>query len=107
MMVADDLPWRAIGDGLVVRIRLTPKSAKDAIEGIEATAEGAAVKARVRAVPSEGAANAALSALFAKWLGVPKANVALVAGGKSRIKSLAVRGEPAALEREIAAKLGH
>ncbi|MCB1513510.1 MAG: DUF167 domain-containing protein [Hyphomicrobiaceae bacterium] len=106
-MQSSDLPWRTIGDGLVVRVRLTPKSAHDVIEGIEETPEGAAVKARVRAVPSEGEANAALSTLFAKWLGVPKASVALIAGGKSRIKSLAVRGEPDKLAREIAAKLGH
>lgn len=105
-MEKDDLPWRPIGDGLVVRIRLTPKSSRDTIEGIEDTAEGAAVRARVRAVPSDGAANAALSALFAKWLGIPKTDVALVAGGKSRIKSLAVRGEPVQLARDLAAKLG-
>ncbi len=106
-MNRDDLPWRSVGDGVVVRIRVTPKSSRDTIEGIESTPEGAAVKARVRAVPSEGAANTALAALFAKWLGVPKANVALVAGGKSRIKSLAIRGEPAQLARDLAAKLGH
>ncbi|MGD9668813.1 MAG: DUF167 family protein [Hyphomicrobiaceae bacterium] len=106
-MDADDVPWRQIGDGLVVRIRVTPKSSRDTIEGIEATPEGAAVKARVRAVPSEGAANTALATLFAKWLGIPKANVALVAGSRSRIKSLAVRGEPAQLARDLAAKLGH
>jgi uncharacterized protein (TIGR00251 family) len=106
-MDRDDLPWRLIGDGLIVRIRVTPKSSRDTIEGIEPTSEGAAVKARVRAVPADGAANTALAALFAKWLGVPKANVELVSGGKSRIKSLAVRGEPAQLARELAAKLGH
>lgn len=106
-MEITDLPWRTIGDGLVVRIRLTPKSARDTIEGIEATPEGAAVKARVRAIPSDGKANAALSTLVAKWLGVPKASVELVAGGKSRIKSIAVRGEPEKLARDIAAKLGH
>ncbi len=106
-MEKDDLPWRPIGDGLVVRIRLTPKSSRDIIEGIEATAEGAAVKVRVRAVPSDGAANAALSTLFAKWLGVPRADVTLIAGAKSRIKSLAVRGEATLLARNLAAKLRH
>ncbi len=106
-MDANDLPWRPIGDGLVVRIRLTPRSSRDTIEGIESTPEGAALKARVRAIPSEGEANAALATMFAKWLGVPKASVELVAGGKSRIKSLAVRGEPDLLAREMAAKLGH
>ncbi|HRY07235.1 MAG TPA: DUF167 family protein [Hyphomicrobiaceae bacterium] len=106
-MERDDLPWRSVGDGLVVRIRVTPKSSRDTIEGIETTSEGAALKARVRAVPSDGAANTAVAALFAKWLGVPKSDVALVSGGKSRIKSLAVRGEPAQLARDLASKIGH
>ena len=61
----------------------------------------------MRAVPANGAANTALAALLAKWLGVPKTSVDLVAGGKSRIKSLAVRGETETLAREVAAKLSH
>ena len=60
------LPWR-LGDGCVIlRVRLTPKSSKDAVDGIETTAEGPALKARVRAVPSDGEANAALLTLLAK-----------------------------------------
>ncbi|MFV0369622.1 MAG: DUF167 family protein [Hyphomicrobiaceae bacterium] len=106
MMAAEDLPWKPIAEGILVRVRLTPKASRDCIEGVEATAEGAAIKARVRAIPADGEANAAVAALFAKWLGVPKSSVALVAGGKSRVKSLAVRGEPDALAREVAAKLG-
>lgn len=102
-----DLPWTTTGEGLVLRVRLTPKSSRDAVEGIEATAEGAAIRARVRAVPSDGEANAAVAALIAKWLGVPKTSISLVSGGKSRIKSLAVRGEPKALARDVAARLGH
>ena len=105
MIVAEDVPWKPVADGLLVRVRLTPKASRDTIEGIETTAEGAAIKARVRAIPADGAANAAVSALVAKWLGVPKSSVALVAGGKSRIKSLAIRGEPENLAREVAAKL--
>ena len=106
-MQPPDLPWRTTGDGLMVRIRLTPKSARDLVEGIETTPDGAVVKVRVRAIPAEGAANAALSQVFAKWLGVPKASIALVAGSRSRTKSITVRGEPEQLARSLAAKLGH
>ena len=90
-------PWRPTTDGLVIRFRLTPKASANAIGAIEATAEGPAVKAKVRAVPADGAANAALERLVADWLDVPKSSVSLVSGGKSRIKSLAVRGEPCGL----------
>lgn len=102
-----ELPWTSTTDGLLLRVRLTPKASKDGIEGIEETAEGAAVKARVRAVPADGAANAALTRLVADWLDVPKSSIALVSGGKSRIKCLAIRGQPDTLARDLAEKLGH
>ncbi|CUU43416.1 hypothetical protein BVIRIDIS_24360 [Blastochloris viridis] len=55
------------------------------------------VAARVRAVPESGAANAALVALVAAALKVPKRDVELVAGATSRVKTLHVAGDPAAL----------
>jgi hypothetical protein len=85
-----------------VRVRLTPKSSKDAVDGIEATAEGPALKARVRAVPADGEANAALLKLMAQWLGVSKSSVALAQGGKSRVKSVEITGNV----DEIRARLG-
>ena len=48
-------------DGIEIRIRLTPRSSLDAVEGIRAASDGTEhVAARVRAVPEKGAANAAL-----------------------------------------------
>ena len=102
-----ELPWRVTSDGLVLRVRLTPKASSEGIDGLENTAEGVAVKARVRAVPSDGEANAALTRLIAKWLDLPKSRIALVAGNKSRIKSVAITGEPDTLARGLAAKLGN
>jgi uncharacterized protein YggU (UPF0235/DUF167 family) len=73
-MVADEQPWRASDGCVIVRIRLTPKSSLEAIDGVTTpTAEGPAFTARVRAVPAEGEANAALERLVAKWLDVPRA----------------------------------
>ena len=51
--------WRPAGDGVALRIRLTPKASKDAVTGVGETAEGPAVLVRVRAVPDQGQANAA------------------------------------------------
>ena len=88
-------PWRVSNDGLVVAVRLTPKAALDRIDGITKLADGRNVlKARVRAVPEKGQANAALEALLAKALGVPKSAVSVVAGGTSRLKSVLVAGSP-------------
>lgn len=104
-MTADAEPWRVVSAGLRVRVRLTPKASHDAVEGLEATAEGPALKARVRAVPEDGAANAAAARLVADWLGVAKGTVTLVAGAKSRIKSFEVTGDGAALAVMAAARL--
>lgn len=100
-----DLPWRHADACVIVRFRLTPKSSKDSIDGLQATAEGPAFKARVRAVPEDGAANAALERLAAAWLDVPTSTVCLVAGGKSRVKSLAINGDVQAIEGRLQARL--
>lgn len=48
----------------------------------------------MRAKPEDGAANAAVEAVVAKALGVPKSAVRVVTGAKTRIKGLQVDGPP-------------
>ncbi len=91
--------------GVAFTVRLTPRSSRDAVAGISETAEGPALAVRVRAVPEKGRANTALCALIATWLGVPKSSVRLVGGAKSRLKRIAVAGEPGELEGRIEALL--
>ena len=65
-------PWTARAGGLTLHVRLTPKSARDALEGVETRADGHCVlKARVRPAPEDGKANDALLALVAKALKIP------------------------------------
>ncbi len=93
-------PFRRRADGIDLIVRLTPKSASDALEGMEMAADGRChVKARVRAVPEKGAANSALQKLVAKALGVPSSSVTVVAGGTARLKTLRITGDPAELAR--------
>jgi uncharacterized protein YggU (UPF0235/DUF167 family) len=74
-------------------VRLTPGASVDRVDGWDVDAQGRPVlKVRVRARPVEGEANAALLALLARTLGVPKSAVALARGGQSRIKGVAVAG---------------
>ena len=92
------LPWRSEACGLVLSVRLTPRSDRDAIDGIAHLADGKTVlKTRVRALPIAGEANAALVRLIAGTLGVPVRDVRLVAGGCARLKRVKVAGEAAAL----------
>ena len=87
-------PWRPGGLGLLVVVRLTPKGGRDALEGIEVLADGRAVlKARVRAAPEDGAANAALCRLLARSCGVAASRVSVVAGTTSRVKTLGIAGD--------------
>ncbi len=98
-------PWHTSKGCLVVRVRVTPKSYKDAIEGIDVCADGPALRARVRAVPLDGDANAAVRALLAGWLGLSNSRITLVSGAKSRVKSFAISGEIAEIEAILTAKL--
>jgi uncharacterized protein len=52
---------------------------------------------RVRAIAEGGEANRAVMALLAKGLGVPKARVRMLSGTTSRLKQIAVDGDPAKL----------
>ena len=92
---------------MTLTVRLTPKSARDALEGIERRADGrAVVKARVRAVPEAGAANAALIRLLAEVLAMPVRAIKLESGATSRVKTLFLEGNAEALDARLMAILG-
>ncbi len=96
-------PWRATLDGIVVTCRLTPKGGRDAIEGVSTLADGARVLlARVRAAPEDGRANAALCALLAEALGVSASRARVLSGAKSRVKQVALTGDPGELAARLA-----
>ncbi len=88
-------PWRYSAQGISVALRVTPRGGRDAIDGIETLADGrAVVKVRVRAIADGGEANRAVTELLAKALGVPKARVRILSGTTSRLKQIAVDGDP-------------
>lgn len=107
-MKATHLPLlRKRGDGIELYVRLTPKGGADRIEGVEPAADGKLhLKARVRAVPEKGAANAALEKLVADWLGLPKSCVTVAAGATSRLKTVHVAGDPTELSEGLVRRLG-
>ena len=94
--------YRTRPDGIDLVVRLTPKSSADAIEGVQAAADGAVhLAARVRAVPDKGAANAALERLLADRLDLPKRAVSVVAGSTSRLKTVRLTGDTAEIVKAI------
>jgi len=87
-------------------VRVTPKSTREGVDGLMATPQGTALAVRVRAVADKGEANRAVEAVVAEWLGVPKSAVEVGAGGKSRVKTLIIAGDQAALEARLATRTG-
>jgi uncharacterized protein (TIGR00251 family) len=91
-------PWRYSTEGISVALRVTPRGGRDDIDGIETLANGrSVVKVRVRANADGGEANRAVTELVAKALGVTKARVRILSGTTSRLKQIAVDGDPAKL----------
>jgi len=96
----------AAADGVRVVVRLTPRARADRLDGIAHLADGAAVlKVSVTAPPLEDRANDALLQLLAKEWGLPRRDLALVGGRKSRNKIVRIAGEPAALMRRLASAI--
>jgi uncharacterized protein len=103
-MTAKRQPWRATPEGVIVSCRLTPKGGRDAIDGVTELADGSsALAARVRCAAQDGEANRALCALLAGRLGAPSSSARMVAGSKSRLKQVAVSGDPATLIAKLEA----
>jgi uncharacterized protein (TIGR00251 family) len=90
-------------EGLTLHLRVTPNAGIDRIEGFGSRDDGSSVlRVRVRAAPDKGKANAAMIALLAKALGVPKSAVTLVSGETARHKTVRVVGDVTALAETVA-----
>jgi len=98
--------WRTDRNGVRLLVRVTPKSTREGVDVLVETPHGQALTVRVRAAADKGEANRAVEMVVAQWLGVAKSSVAVSAGGKSRIKTLLIAGEPAKLGAALDARLG-
>jgi uncharacterized protein (TIGR00251 family) len=83
----------------VLRLRVQPRASRDAITGWRDDV----LAVRVTAPPVEGAANAALAALLAAALRVPRAAVTLLRGERGRDKLVRIAG---LTQAEARARLG-
>lgn len=95
-------PIRRDGADLLVEVRLTPRGGADRIDGTKALSDGrAVVAARVKAVPEDGKANAAVAALLAATAGLPKSAGAVVSGPTSRLKTIRLTNAGAEAEARL------
>ena len=87
-------PLSLAADGVRVVVRLTPRARQNRLDGIARLADGTQVlQASVSAPPEEGRANEALLQLLAREWHVPRRDLVLVGGLKSRRKLVRVAGD--------------
>ncbi len=103
---SSDAPLSTAADGVRVAVRLSPRARADRLDGVARLADGAAVlKVSVAAPPAEGRANRALLQLLAREWDLPRRDLAIVGGRKSRSKTVRIAGDPAALLKRLGAAL--
>ncbi len=97
-----DKPWSECKGGVSINVRLTPKSSREELCGTEQLSDGRVVlKARVRANPEKGEANAALLGLLAGALCMSRSDITLTSGSASRLKTLKISGDSAMLKGKL------
>jgi uncharacterized protein (TIGR00251 family) len=85
-----------------IAIRVQPRSSRDRVVGLR----GGVLKVQVTAPPVHDAANRAVVALLADWLGVPRSALAVVRGHAARDKLVEVASDdPGALARAVATRV--
>lgn len=95
-------PSQKTENGLKLRIKLTPNSARDVILGVEEGSEDSShLKIKIRAVPEKGKANKALCMFLAKSLGLPKSSFAVISGSTSRLKTVQITGDGVLIEKKL------
>jgi len=100
-------PYAAVESGVRLALRLTPRAAKNGVDGIVQDADGRPLlKLRLVAPPVESAANQALIAFLAKSLSLRKADISIRSGETSRIKILHLAGDSTTLLQKLDAWLG-
>ena len=84
--------------GVCFDVLVTPRASRERIGPLV----GERLKVAVTAPPVEGEANAAVVAVLARALGVPRASVSIVRGDGSRRKTVKVVGATRALVESLA-----
>jgi len=73
-------------EGLLLSVKVKPKSHKDEVEGVE----NDYLKVRIRAAPEKGNANDSLIETLSLFFGIPKSHIEIASGATSRIKKILI-----------------
>jgi uncharacterized protein (TIGR00251 family) len=83
-----DLPYSRIKDGILIEIKVAPRSSKREVIG----AVGNVVKVKLTAPPVDGAANEQLIELLSERLKIKKSSITIIKGESSRQKTIKITG---------------
>lgn len=94
--------WGPVAGGVTLAVRVSPRGGRNAVEGLVPDADGKPyLGVRVAAAPVDGAANDAVEAVLARWLGVRPREVEVTGGLSARAKIVTIDGDPVALIRRL------
>jgi uncharacterized protein (TIGR00251 family) len=93
--------WHPNPDGVVVTVKVQPKSRRPGIQGRSIAAWGPCLRIGVNEPPEDGRANRAVCAILARALHVPASAVVVMLGQTSRDKTLHVAGDTALLTARL------
>jgi uncharacterized protein len=74
-------------DGILMEVRVQPKAGRNELAGVQ----DGRLKIRLTAAPVEGEANRECMKFLAKLLDIPKSDLEIIKGQKSRLKTILVR----------------
>jgi len=83
-----DIPYSETRDGIIIEVKVAPRSSKRGILGVTDNM----LKVKLTAPPVDGAANEQLIELLAETYGVKKSNVIILRGETSRRKTVKIMG---------------
>lgn len=93
---------KASPEGVIIRVRLQPRSSRNQVEGISQDA----LRIRLTAPPVDGSANRALMEFLSDITGIRKSSFSISSGHKSRDKSVLAAGASLpAIEKAFSEKL--
>jgi uncharacterized protein len=83
-----ELPYSKVKDGIILEVRVGPRSSKNEIVGVA----DRVVKIKLTAPPVDGAANEMLIGMLAKKFKIKKSDVEIIKGESSRHKLIKLKG---------------
>ena len=86
--MAIEIPFSRVSDGIIIEVRVIPRSSKKEISGVVDNV----VKVKLTAPPVDGAANEQLIEVLSKRFSVKKSGIMILKGESSKRKTVKITG---------------